>query len=395
MATSGGTATTPPTPLPEIDEAAGRRCGEWRFRAAARVEKRGALMVSAASSLLPNESQPGRSVGLHIPVVMIIVVPTRAVGLVRSRWMERCLNPPRNAPSRTNPSARTASRPRLHLWTPVLERSRCHLERHDPCVGALLRFGGALLQIGDALLPFVVVVGEALGKPSFVLGELALHLPTSWPNNRSFLFCIVFNSRSADSAGAVGHDDAYQVRQRLHFNNLLSQKGHSDQELFNGASTDNIVRNFASSPSAFSSAFVTPWEGTREGEVVGSNPSYRVACEKSCDWAGLGGCPVGHQPAVLPEATQPLGCVARSNTAAGNQTDPTAPNRTALVSYPHVVRPTYLFAHRASTRRRRLLALVWNLHALASCPPACSFFDVLPPPCPTTSSRSKYASVFF
>jgi len=55
-----------------------------------------------------------------------------------------------------------------------------------------------------------------------------------------------------DTATPTAFDNAY-------FKNLLSQKGllHSDQELFNGGSTDNIVRNFASSPSAFSSAFVT------------------------------------------------------------------------------------------------------------------------------------------
>ncbi|GJN10684.1 hypothetical protein PR202_ga28800 [Eleusine coracana subsp. coracana] len=73
-----------------------------------------------------------------------------------------------------------------------------------------------------------------------------------------------------DTTTANTFDNAY-------FSNLLSQKGllHSDQELFNGGSTDNTVRNFASSAAAFSSAFATamvkmgnisPLTGT-QGEV--------------------------------------------------------------------------------------------------------------------------------
>nr|CAB3469828.1 unnamed protein product [Digitaria exilis] len=89
MVTSGGTATTPPTPLREIDEAAGRRCGEWRFRAPARVEKRGALMVSAASSLLPNESQPGRNhmakEVYRVPKKRLKAKPSSPSGCVMSR----------------------------------------------------------------------------------------------------------------------------------------------------------------------------------------------------------------------------------------------------------------------------------------------------------------------
>ncbi|CAN6212711.1 unnamed protein product [Urochloa humidicola] len=44
-----------------------------------------------------------------------------------------------------------------------------------------------------------------------------------------------------------------------YYSNLLTQRGllHSDQELFNNGSTDSIVRNFASNPAAFSSAFTT------------------------------------------------------------------------------------------------------------------------------------------
>nr|CAB3458972.1 unnamed protein product [Digitaria exilis] len=70
------------------------------------------------------------------------------------------------------------------------------------------------------------------------------------------------------------------VRQRLHFNNLLSQKGllHSDQELFNGASTDNIVRNFASSPSAFSSAFATAMVNMVTWATSGMQGQIRTTC---------------------------------------------------------------------------------------------------------------------
>ncbi|CAN6169242.1 unnamed protein product [Urochloa humidicola] len=57
-----------------------------------------------------------------------------------------------------------------------------------------------------------------------------------------------------DTTTPNSFDNAY-------FSNLLSQKGllHSDQELFNGGSTDNIVRNFASNPAAFRSASPRPW----------------------------------------------------------------------------------------------------------------------------------------
>ena len=60
------------------------------------------------------------------------------------------------------------------------------------------------------------------------------------------------NLAPLDAQTRLIFDNAY-------YRNLVAQRGllHSDQELFNGGSTDNIVRNFASSPSAFSSAFVT------------------------------------------------------------------------------------------------------------------------------------------
>jgi len=44
-----------------------------------------------------------------------------------------------------------------------------------------------------------------------------------------------------------------------YYTNLLNQRGllHSDQELFNNASTDSTVRNFASNAAAFTTAFTT------------------------------------------------------------------------------------------------------------------------------------------
>jgi len=55
-----------------------------------------------------------------------------------------------------------------------------------------------------------------------------------------------------DTTTPNAFDNAY-------YTNLLSQRGilHSDQELFNSGSTDSTVRNFASSTSAFNSAFAT------------------------------------------------------------------------------------------------------------------------------------------
>ncbi|GJN33416.1 hypothetical protein PR202_gb22014 [Eleusine coracana subsp. coracana] len=66
-----------------------------------------------------------------------------------------------------------------------------------------------------------------------------------------------------------------------YFSNLLSQKGllHSDQVLFNGGSTDNTVRNFASNPAAFSSAFVSAM--IKMGNIspkTGSQGVIRLKC---------------------------------------------------------------------------------------------------------------------
>ncbi|CAD6216692.1 unnamed protein product [Miscanthus lutarioriparius] len=68
-----------------------------------------------------------------------------------------------------------------------------------------------------------------------------------------------------------------------YFSNLLSQKGllQPDQQLFNGGGTDAAVRSFASSASAFSSAFATAM--VNMGNIApktGSQGQIRVTCSK-------------------------------------------------------------------------------------------------------------------
>ena len=68
-----------------------------------------------------------------------------------------------------------------------------------------------------------------------------------------------------------------------YFSNLLSQKGllQPDQQLFNGGSTGAAVRSFASSASAFSSAFATAM--VNMGNIApktGSQGQIRVTCSK-------------------------------------------------------------------------------------------------------------------
>ncbi|KAF6999379.1 hypothetical protein CFC21_015417 [Triticum aestivum] len=68
-----------------------------------------------------------------------------------------------------------------------------------------------------------------------------------------------------------------------YYTDLLSQKGlmHSDQVLFNGDTTDNTVRNFASNPAAFSSAFTTAM--IKMGNIApltGAQGQIRLSCSK-------------------------------------------------------------------------------------------------------------------
>ena len=80
-----------------------------------------------------------------------------------------------------------------------------------------------------------------------------------------------------DAASLTAFDNAY-------FSNLLSQKGllHSDQQLFNGGSTD--VRSFASSASALSSAFAMGMGNM--APKTGSQGQIRVTCSKVNSYAG-------------------------------------------------------------------------------------------------------------
>ncbi|KAM0864571.1 hypothetical protein ACQ4PT_043826 [Festuca glaucescens] len=84
------------------------------------------------------------------------------------------------------------------------------------------------------------------------------------------------NLAALDTTTPNAFDNAY-------FTNLLSQKGllHSDQVLFNNGSTDNTVRNFASSAAAFSSAFATAM--VKMGNIsplTGTQGQIRLSCSK-------------------------------------------------------------------------------------------------------------------
>ncbi|CAM0907682.1 unnamed protein product [Alopecurus aequalis] len=79
-----------------------------------------------------------------------------------------------------------------------------------------------------------------------------------------------------DTTTPNAFDNAY-------YSNLLSQKGllHSDQVLFNGSSTDNTVRNFASNAAAFTSAFATAM--VNMGNIApktGTQGQIRLVCSK-------------------------------------------------------------------------------------------------------------------
>ncbi|KAM3371964.1 hypothetical protein ACQJBY_019050 [Aegilops geniculata] len=79
-----------------------------------------------------------------------------------------------------------------------------------------------------------------------------------------------------DRTTANTFDNAY-------YTNLMSQKGllHSDQVLFNNDTTDNTVRNFASNPAAFSSAFTTAM--IKMGNIApktGTQGQIRLSCSR-------------------------------------------------------------------------------------------------------------------
>lgn len=68
-----------------------------------------------------------------------------------------------------------------------------------------------------------------------------------------------------------------------YFKNLVQKRGllHSDQQLFNGGSTDSIVRGYSTNPSTFSSDFVTGM--IKMGDIsplTGSSGEIRKNCRK-------------------------------------------------------------------------------------------------------------------
>jgi len=68
-----------------------------------------------------------------------------------------------------------------------------------------------------------------------------------------------------------------------YFKNLVQNKGllHSDQQLFNGGSTNSIVSGYSTNPSSFSSDFATAM--IKMGDIsplTGSNGEIRKNCRK-------------------------------------------------------------------------------------------------------------------
>ncbi|VFQ79509.1 unnamed protein product [Cuscuta campestris] len=69
-----------------------------------------------------------------------------------------------------------------------------------------------------------------------------------------------------------------------YFVNLQSKKGvfHSDQELFNGGSTDSIVNTYSSNPSTFASEFAKDMlKMSNLSPLTGSNGEIRTKCWKT------------------------------------------------------------------------------------------------------------------
>ncbi|XVF82009.1 hypothetical protein PTKIN_Ptkin16aG0008500 [Pterospermum kingtungense] len=69
-----------------------------------------------------------------------------------------------------------------------------------------------------------------------------------------------------------------------YFKNLINRKGllHSDQQLFNGGSTDSTVRGYSNSPSSFSSDFVSAM--IKMGDIsplTGSSGEIRKNCRRA------------------------------------------------------------------------------------------------------------------
>ncbi|KAF3535275.1 hypothetical protein F2Q69_00018431 [Brassica cretica] len=85
------------------------------------------------------------------------------------------------------------------------------------------------------------------------------------------------NLAPLDINSATSFDNSY-------FKNLMAQRGllHSDQVLFNGGSTDSIVRGYSNSPSSFNSDFASAM--IKMGDIsplTGSSGEIRKVCGKT------------------------------------------------------------------------------------------------------------------
>jgi len=83
-------------------------------------------------------------------------------------------------------------------------------------------------------------------------------------------------SAPLDAPTPKAFDNAY-------YGNLVAQRGllHSDQELFNGGSTDGLVRSYAASPARFSSDFAAAMVRMGGiGVLTGSSGQIRRNCRR-------------------------------------------------------------------------------------------------------------------
>ncbi|KAL6657187.1 hypothetical protein ACP70R_004967 [Stipagrostis hirtigluma subsp. patula] len=113
------------------------------------------------------------------------------------------------------------------------------------------------------------------------------HIYTDTNINSAFAASLKANcpaaSGSGDTSLAPLDTTTPNAFDNAYYSNLLNQKGllHSDQELFNGGSTDNTVRNFASSAAAFGSAFTAAM--VKMGNIsplTGTQGQIRLTCSK-------------------------------------------------------------------------------------------------------------------
>lgn len=85
------------------------------------------------------------------------------------------------------------------------------------------------------------------------------------------------NLAALDTTTPTSFDNAY-------FKNLQSQKGllHSDQQLFNGGSTDSIVNTYSSNPSTFATDFANAMlKMSNLSPLTGTKGQIRKNCRKT------------------------------------------------------------------------------------------------------------------